>query len=113
MNTNRLGLIKHLLKTGKVETESWNDLANAYGFVKGEDARNCWKTYRKNHSTQTKKKALSDIEEFEQLIDIEKGEGTVKWISTREALTDEQIYKECKMDPNKWLMVNIWHKKRA
>lgn len=113
MNKDNLGLIKHLLKTGKLESESWNDLADAYGFAKGEDARNCWKTYRKNHSSQTTKKLISDIEEFESLIDNSKGEGTVKWISTKEVLTEAEIYKECKMDQKKWSLESIWHKKRA
>ena len=114
MNKDQLGLIKHLLKVGgKTQEECWSDLANKYGFVSGEHARNCWKAYRKNHTKENVKEALSNIEEFESLIDKEKGEGTVKWISTKEVLTEEEIYKECKMDPNKWLLVNIWHKKRS
>lgn len=115
MSINKNGLIQHLLITGKKEEESWDKLANSFEFRSGEDARNHWKWYRnKNKNIIEKKETLiNTLEEFEQKINSERGEGTVKWLSSKEVLTEEEIYKECKMNPEKWILTQIWHKKRG
>ena len=116
--TNKEGLISYLLMDGKKVNESWETLSKTFGFNSGESARNCWKAYRNNHLNKTQidnhyEKALDIIEEFEQKINTEKGTASTTFLSSKEVLTVDEIYKECKMDPTKWVMTQIWHKKRA
>jgi len=116
--TNKEGLISYLLMDGKKVNESWETLSKTFGFNNGESARNCWKAYRNNHLNKTQidnhyEKALDIIEEFEQKINTEKGTASTTFLSSKEVLTVDEIYKECKMDPAKWVMTQIWHKKRA
>lgn len=115
MTKNKTGLIQYLLLQGKTNDKSWEQLALEFGFSNGEDTRCVWRWYKnKSKLIIDKKETLIDtLEEFEQKINHEKGEGTVKWISTKEVLTEEEIYKECKMDMTKWIMTQIWHKKRG
>lgn len=107
INQNKQGLINFLLKFGKTDEYSWNKLATKFSIVSGESARHIWNIY-KNKNGQN----LSN-DDFESNIDKEKGIGSFKWISTISTLTEEEIYKECKMDPSKWKLTNIWHKKRS
>ena len=115
MTENRNGLTQHLLIEGKTDKISWDQLATTFSFSTGEAARSYWKWYRNHNQNIIKsKESLADcLEEYEAKINNEKGTGSVKWISTREVLTEEEIYKECKMDPTKWIMTQIWHKKRG
>jgi hypothetical protein len=50
------------------------------------------------------------VEKFE---DKEKGTTKVEFLHSKEALSDEEIYTECKVDRSKWKLVQIWHKKRS
>lgn len=119
MNQNKQGLVKFLSKNGKTDEYSWDSLADAYGYSNGEAARHAWAKARK----QLKKGTVvytgpsvplqNQPDTFESLINSEKGTGKVTFISTRETLTDQQIYKECKMDPSKWELTQVWHKKRS
>lgn len=115
MVANKTGLVNYLIVGGKSQDKSWSELSNMFNFPSGEAARSFWKWYKvKNKNLIDKKEELvSTLEEYESKINNEKGEGTVKWISTKEVLTTEDIYKECRMDPNIWVMTQIWHKKRG
>lgn len=117
MNQNKQGLITHLSKFGKTNDYSWDALATKFGYTKGEAARKVWSKHKLKNFINTNKhnldKAIEDFLDYESKINIEKGTGTVKWISTKEVLTEKEIYKECKMNPDKWIMTNIWHKKRS
>lgn len=115
MIRNKIGLINHLLLEGKNKDKSWTDLASLFSFPSAEDARNHWKWYRRVNKNiiETKESLINTLDEYESKINNEKGEGTVKWISTKKALTEKEIYRECKMDDAKWIMTQIWHKKRG
>lgn len=45
--------------------------------------------------------------------DKEQGTCSVQFRHTLDALTDEQIYQECKRDPLVWKLVQVWKKKRS
>lgn len=45
--------------------------------------------------------------------DKEEGTCNVQFKHTLEALTDEQIYQECKRSPQVWKLVQVWKKKRS
>lgn len=115
MESNKTGLIKYLVTEGKTDDISWDQLAKTFNFSSSEAVRSFWKWYKnKDKNLVNNKEILVDtLIEYEAKINNEKGEGTIKWISTKEVLTTEEIYKECKMDAEKWVMTQIWHKKRG
>lgn len=112
MNQNKQGLINHLIKSGKTDKFSWDDLATKFNLGNGEAARAIWKNYRRVNNILSNA-SDSQLEDFEQKINREKGTGEVSFFSTKTALTDHQIYIECKMDPNTWVLTQVWQKKRA
>lgn len=121
MNKNKQGLINHLIKFGKTDEYSWEKLATKFDFTNAESARNTWKVYRKENNIDTEYQDLKEdiqyIEEkvkdlFESKTNKESGINNTLF-STKTVLTEPEIYIECKMDPIKWLLVNIWHKKRG
>lgn len=109
MNQSKENLIDYLTRNGKTDKLSWEEIGQTYGFS-GEAARSIWKRVKK-HSKNNNNKIEEDT--FEKRINTEKGIGTVKWLSSKEALTEDEVYEECKMDKTKWIMTQIWHKKRA
>lgn len=118
MNQNKQGLINFLNKNGKTDKFDWSELALKFNLTTGEAARSIWKNYRKlnNVSKNFMGEEVSSFpftEEFEQRINKEKGLGEVSFFSTKRALTDEEIYKECQIDPKKWVLTQIWQKKKS
>lgn len=55
---NKEGLINYLIKDGKKEEDSWDDLAIKFGYKSGEAARVVWKSFRKKKKT----KEVHDLE---------------------------------------------------
>jgi len=118
---NREGLLSYLKKNGKTENESWDTLSKKFGFSSADATRSYYK--RNQNKKLLKDTSHNDIfspkrpdlssTDYESKINNEKGISSVKWISTKETLTEVEIYKECKMDPVKWVMTQIWHKKRS
>lgn len=115
MDKNRNGLIQYLKKNGQMKP--WAFLAERFGFCSGNAARNTWRRYKMSNGLIESKGIYPQLEsfanEYEANINKEHGTSNVKWISTKEVLTEAEIYTECKMDPTKWIMTNIWHKKRG
>lgn len=58
---------------------------------------------------------IADLENeiVEHIQDKEKGTAKVSFTHTLEVLSDEEIYKECKIDKSNWKLVQIWQKKRS
>lgn len=114
MSPNKKGFLEYLKIHGK--DKSWQKLAEQFNY---KDESSTRKTATKLNTEdykniiKTRDELLQEIDEFEQKTNNEKGTSSVKWISTKEALTEEEIYKECHMDPNKWILTQIWHKKRS
>lgn len=95
----------YLEANGKTEKHSWDELAKIYGIGSGEKARRLWRTHKgKNEEVAT--------EELSTFIDKENGSAKSTFNSTSSALSDEEIYKECKMDPEKWVLTQVWQKSR-
>lgn len=56
--------------------------------------------------------SLSSPGVIDQMDDIDQGIKTVRFNSTLEVMSDDQIFKECKLDPKKWKLSQIWQKKK-
>ena len=121
--------IEYLESEGKTEEYSWEQLASIYGFISANAARNVWRRFKdakglgrikttlvdKLQGRDTVKEAvtacyISELEEI--IINHEAGTAKASFVCTSETLSDEEIYKECKMDGTKWLLTQVWHKKR-
>lgn len=131
MTKNKNGLIKYLEKHGKTSAYSWQELAEKFGYERGETARNTWLNYRtevRNNPSKAQKLSqkpkyreveLQNIiaEQEELIVDMNLKEGKAKasfgHSIAPEAMSIAQVYEECKMDPTKWELTRIWHKKRA
>lgn len=138
--SNNQRLLTYLLENGK-GGKSWEELATEFELPSGNAARHTWRGYNKrlkkgypilNTPVQTSWGYLSkrdhpsleniaetanyiaDLENVvvEKFEDKEKGKATVEFTHSKEALSDEEIYTECKIDCLKWKLVQIWHKKR-
>ena len=70
MTRDKSGLINELLKTGKNQSKSWRELAYQYNFSTEEEARACWKWYRKTNKqlVESKKELIEAIDEYEAKI---------------------------------------------
>lgn len=135
--SNKIGLIDYLIKNGKTDELSWADLAVQFRLKSAEVARHAWRDYKKkgwvvnigdpipidkwlteNLSKNTEAETanyIADLEDrlVEKFEDKEKGTTRAEFIHTKEALSDDEIYKECKIDRLKWKLAQIWHKKRS
>lgn len=99
-------LINHLTTLGK--NLSWSELAAKYNISSGDAARSIW---RRNKEILQDSFVINIVDEIESIIDNEKGESQVKFTSSSNCLSDEEIYKECRVDSTKWILTQIWHKK--
>ena len=114
MQSNRQQLLEHLLKHGR-DQQTWSDLAKRFSIKNGDAARKIWQRYRikcKKPLLLQKEDLIQQLDEYEQKVNLEKGESNVKVFSTKEAMTAEEIYAECKIDKSKWLLTQFWQKKR-
>ena len=114
MQSNRQQLLEHLLKHGR-DQQTWSDLAKRFSIKNGDAARKIWQRYRikcKKPLLLQKEDLIHQLDEYEQKVNLEKGESNVKVFSTKEAMTAEEIYAECKIDKSKWLLTQFWQKKR-
>lgn len=138
--SSKQNLINYLIENGKSDEMSWSDLAAKFRIETPEIARHTWRNHKKHLAkanilwtpTQKSKGTLSKRETYinkeaetanyiagledsivEKFEDKEKGTAKVEFIHTKEALSDDEIYKECKIDRTKWKLVQIWHKKRS
>lgn len=115
---NKQNLINHLIQFGKTDENSWEDLAKQFHLSSGESARNMWFKYRKSNKFKQEISAeaanyIGELEEIiESKINYEKGEANIKFNNKQEALSDDEIYKECKLDSKKWKLSLLWQKKQ-
>ena len=109
---NRDGLLAYLKKNGQLKT--WADLDIQYKYPSGNAARNMWLRYRQANNIDTASKPLKfDKSKYEQNLNLEKGQQTIRGLMSDKALSEEEIYVECNIDKSKWILTQIWHKKRG
>lgn len=107
-------IIEHLVREGK--TVSWEKLAEIHDISSGEAARAIWKRYRMEVES-VDDELTSELSELgnsgiiETLSNIERGTNDVKFVSSKESLTDTEIYNECKLDPSRWNLTQVLYRK--
>lgn len=124
MSQNKQGLINHLVKFGKTDKFSWEELAAKFQFHNGEAARHVWAKYRKSAKVSRDRKPsilkkellqypVTVEDAFESTVNKEKGTSDIVFSSPKKALSDDEIFKECNLSKDKWSLVQIYQKKRA
>lgn len=69
------------------------------------------KYYSNNYSREDGTNVPHEQGIQEKVENIEKGTTQIKFLHTIDVLSEEEIWKETKMDPSKWKFVQIYHKK--
>lgn len=64
------------------------------------------KIEKENEGIEDNRKGIQSVDENK-----EKGTQEVKFLHTRQVLSEDEIWKECKMDRKKWKFVQVYHKK--
>jgi hypothetical protein len=117
------GYKKHIGKFNfdnkSIQPPSWKDVSKSekpYFDSKDPKINKYWFSYKFPTGVDAETaNYIADLENavVEKFEDKEKGTAKVEFLHSKEALSDEEIYKECKVDNSKWKLVQIWHKKRS
>lgn len=100
------GLIAHLAKYGKLKTQDWDYLANAFEFETGEKARKVWSWYKKKHGIETIKQDraeyVTNLENKVTEFSVEGNKAEIKGQFTDEIKTLEELISKCNIDTTIW-----------